>query len=226
MQNNIEISILGRNEIVREGLRRILTEQSFEVFSVARDPEQLRGENENRHEHCLFIVDSLCDSEGLETCRTLRSRYPESRVVMMAEDYRLDTISRAFDAGVDGCLEKAISCEPLASALNLIALGEKVVPSQIVDSLAHLRWQSSDSAWEANRASANLSDREIEILQCLVRGEANKVIARRLEITEATVKVHIKAILRKLHVLNRTQAAIWAVMHGIGDDEPMIAFCH
>jgi two-component system nitrate/nitrite response regulator NarL len=61
----------------------------------------------------------------------------------------------------------------------------------------------------------NLSDREIEILKCLVAGEANKVISRRLLITEATVKVHIKAILRKLHAINRTQAAIWAVVRGL-----------
>ena len=63
--------------------------------------------------------------------------------------------------------------------------------------------------------NTNLSDRETEILRQLVLGEANKVISRHLSISEATVKVHIKAILRKLRVLNRTQAAIWAINHGI-----------
>jgi two-component system nitrate/nitrite response regulator NarL len=60
-----------------------------------------------------------------------------------------------------------------------------------------------------------LTDREIEILGRLVHGDANKIISRRLQITEATVKVHVKAVLRKLKVMNRTQAAIWAVNHGL-----------
>ena len=64
-------------------------------------------------------------------------------------------------------------------------------------------------------ADVNLSEREIEILRCLILGYANKVISRRLDISEATVKVHVKAILRKLRVSNRTQAAIWAVKRGL-----------
>lgn len=225
MRENIQISILGRNEIVREGLRRILTEQSFNVQSVVPDPDELKHENTNSDDRCLFIVDSASDTDGLDACRKLRERFPDGRVVLMADDYKLDTIARAFDAGAHGYLVKAISCEPLAGALELVALGEKVVPTQIVESLAHLRWRPQSGDWESSKAAANLSDREIEILQCLVHGEANKIIARRLDITEATVKVHIKAILRKLHVLNRTQAAIWAVLRGLSDEEPAMASC-
>ncbi|RJF93639.1 response regulator transcription factor [Sphingomonas cavernae] len=226
MRDNIQVSILGRNEIVREGLRRILTEQSFNVLDVVQDAEQISSDNENGNQHCLFIVDSTSDKEGLDTCRKLRQRFPGCRVVIMADNYRLDAIARAFEAGADGYLVKAISCEPLAGALNLIALGEKVVPTQVVESLTNMHWQPASGDWEASRASVNISDREIEILQCLVCGEANKVIARRLDITEATVKVHIKAILRKLNVLNRTQAAIWAVMRGIGENDRQIASCN
>lgn len=64
-------------------------------------------------------------------------------------------------------------------------------------------------------ADVNLSDRELQVLQMLILGSANKVIGRELGICEATVKVHVKAALRKLHVSNRTQAAIWAVQHGL-----------
>src|SRR3546814_3750398 len=81
-------------------------------------------------------------------------------------------------------------------------------------------WRSAPGDWESGRIELNLSDREIEILRCLISGDANKIIARRLEITEATVKVHIKAILRKLRVMNRTQAAIWAVTRGLNQDQP------
>jgi two-component system nitrate/nitrite response regulator NarL len=73
---------------------------------------------------------------------------------------------------------------------------------------------SVDEDWHENISAAALSEREVEILWCLTLGMANKVVSRRLDISEATVKVHVKAILRKLKVANRTQAAIWAVKHG------------
>lgn len=218
MTKNIQVSILGDNEIVREGLRRILTEKSFNVTSVESDPEALSITSDETSDH-VIILDAESETEGLEASRILRERFPESRLVLLANDYQIDSIVRAFDAGVDGYLMKAISCEPLAGALKLVALGEKVFPTQMVDCLSSMYFQPAHGDWRVNGKSVNLSDREIEILRCLVRGEANKVIGRRLDITEATVKVHIKAILRKLRVTNRTQAAIWALSRGLSDEE-------
>jgi two-component system nitrate/nitrite response regulator NarL len=96
-----------------------------------------------------------------------------------------------------------------------VASGEKVLPSQLVK---HLPLRSAMSNAELNDGSElleTLSEREIETLRCLIMGYPNKVIAYRLDISEATVKVHVKAILRKLGVQNRTQAAIWAVNNGL-----------
>src|SRR3546814_6239761 len=133
----------------------------------------------------------------------------------MADDHDVARIVQAFDAGVDGYLEKSIPCEPLVGALKLISLGEKVLPSKLVDALSDPAWRAPQPSWEHDDAGHNLSDRELEILRCLISGDANKLMARRLNITEATVKVHIKAILRKLRVLNRTQAEIWALSRGL-----------
>src|SRR3546814_7849826 len=97
----------------------------------------------------------------------------------MADDYSIESVALAFSAGVDGYLVKAISCEPLGGALRLIALGEKVMPSQIIDTLTDPIWRSAPGDWESGRIELNLSDREIEILRCLISGDANKIIARR-----------------------------------------------
>lgn len=220
--DEIDVFIVGRNEIVREGLRRILAGQGFLVKAAVPDPVAL-GTAADSISPQLIIVDASSADEGISTCAHLRESFTTSRIVMMAEDYALETISRAFAVGVDGFLVKAISCEPLVGALKLIALGEKVLPSQTVNALVDPRYRPTSSNWEASRAGVNLSDREIEILSCLIRGDANKLISRRLTITEATVKVHIKAILRKLHVLNRTQAAIWAVNRGLYNSDSMIS---
>lgn len=218
--HEIDVFIVGRNEIVREGLRRILAGQGFIVKAAVPETDILRNALDDIGTPQLIIVDSTTIDEGIATCDQLRQTFAEARIVMMADDHSFESISRAFAVGVDGFLVKAISCEPLVGALKLIALGEKVLPSQTVSALVNPRFRPSNSNWEANRAGVNLSDREIQILSCLIRGDANKLISRRLSITEATVKVHIKAILRKLRVLNRTQAAIWAVNRGLYEMQP------
>lgn len=219
MMQDIRVSILGRNEIVREGLKRILTDQSFTVESAVADAAALIEMKDRIQVPHLIVVDAQADAESFDMCRLLHERFPTSHVVLMSDDYSIENISKAFNAGVDGYLVKAISCEPLGGALRLVALGEKVMPSQVIDSLIDPSWQSTSGNWESGKIELNLSDREIEILRCLISGDANKIIARRLDITEATVKVHIKAILRKLRVMNRTQAAIWAVKRGLNRED-------
>ncbi len=221
MLEDIRVCILGKNEIVREGLKRILIDQSFTVESTVSDSTAMVAATMDRPNPHLIIVDAHADNDSFDVCRLLHETFAGSHIVLMADDYSVESVAQAFNAGVDGYLVKAISCEPLGGALRLIALGEKVMPSQIVDALIDPVWRSAPGTWESGKLELNLSDREIEILRCLISGDANKIIARRLEITEATVKVHIKAILRKLRVLNRTQAAIWAVTRGLNQDEPV-----
>src|SRR3546814_2865264 len=118
---------------------------------------------------------------------------------------------RISDWSSDVCssdLVKEISCEPLISSLHWVALGEKVMPTQIARTVANGVAGFKRNNWRESIADVNWSEREVEILRCLILGYANKVISRRLDISEATVKVHVKAILRKLRVSNRTQAEI------------------
>jgi two-component system nitrate/nitrite response regulator NarL len=216
--NDFQISIVSKNEIVREGLRRILVDQSFTVHQAVGEVAELADDAPPPPGEELVLVDSNSFGEGIAICRQLRAKFMMMRIVLMADEYSIENVALAFNAGVDGYLIKAISCEPLGGALRLIAMGEKVFPSQIADSLLDPAWRTSLSSWRTGSEGHNLSAREVEILRCLVSGEANKVISRRLAITEATVKVHIKAILRKLRVTNRTQAAIWAVTRGLGKE--------
>lgn len=216
MTDKIEVSLLSRNEIAREGLRRILLSDQFDVRSSATDAASLAGpcpSEGNKRPH-IIIIDDAPDSDPIGSCRELSERYPNSRLVLLADDYEFDEVALAFGCGIDGYIVKEISCEPLIESLKLVALGEKVLPSQLARNLSFVSSGSAGEDWHDSVATAGLSEREVEILRCLTMGLANKVVSRRLSISEATVKVHVKAILRKLRVANRTQAAIWAIKHG------------
>jgi two-component system nitrate/nitrite response regulator NarL len=213
----LNIAIISQNEIEGEGLRRILTEQSFEVVGVHRDHLGLELESFDDPSGSipLVIIDANSEEDGLETCRYIHDRWPHCKIVIIAADCQSRAVAEAFHAGIDGYVGKHISCASLAEMLKLVALGEKMIPSQVIFDLASLKADGGLDEMKVSTGDANLSDREVEILKGLIRGEPNKVISRRLLITEATVKVHVKSILRKLGVMNRTQAAIWGMSHGL-----------
>lgn len=213
----VDVIIVGSNELFREGLRQILIAQDFRVVAaVAEYATALDAVGLEMPELIIVNPDSI--DEGISICTLLRGAFAQARIVMMAEPHDLATISRAFAAGADGYLSKTISCNSLVGALRLIMMGEKVVPSEALAELTSLCSQRPALDISAAGQDIGLTEREIEILGRLVHGEANKQISRKLQIAEATVKVHIKAVLRKLKVSNRTQAAIWAVNRGLVAD--------
>jgi two-component system nitrate/nitrite response regulator NarL len=214
MSESIQIALLSRNELAREGLRRILLARDFQVCTSTADPTALEFDEPTENQPQIIIVDKTAGSDALESCRELTQRYPKARVVLLADNFEIEEVALAFGSGIDGYFVKEISCEPLIESLRLVALGEKVLPSQLASNLGAVSLGSVAEDWHENVAAAGLSEREVEILWCLTLGMANKMVSRRLNISEATVKVHVKAILRKLKVANRTQAAIWAVKHG------------
>lgn len=215
MHTPTSVALLGHNSIVREGLRRILADENFEITQSVDDPLRLDDEAVGRD--ALIVVDGGLDHGSADCLRSLRSRFPQAKLVVLSDAFDFDAMVQAFGAGAHGYIVKEISCEPLIGSLRLVAMGEKVMPTHLVDVLpSHRSAYHRDDA-RKSLEGAKLSDREQLILSCLITGCPNKVISRRLLISEATVKVHIKAILRKLRVKNRTQAAIHGVIGGVGE---------
>jgi two-component system nitrate/nitrite response regulator NarL len=180
----------------------------------------------------LFVLDASLYSSGLrDGIASLRSRHSQARIVVLSDSFKLDDMKAAIQSGADGYCLATTGCEALIKYFDLVMLGEVIFPSAafleaVSSSGEAINLQRNASAAikvPSVPASAapgahdaplrTLSSREAEILQCLMHGAPNKVIARKLDVAEATVKVHIKAILRKIRVANRTQAAMWAVNH-------------
>jgi two-component system, NarL family, nitrate/nitrite response regulator NarL len=213
MSRDIEIALLSSNGILSEGLRHILGDHAITVGPVAQTSDQISfSDPASRDRKRIVIVDACNVDEHGQLYAELRERHPDAAVLVLADHFEFDSVVNAFRLGVDAYLTKSISSEPLIEILRLIALGQKVLPSEMANYLGD---RVCPMGLSMSLSEVNLSERELQVLQLLIAGGSNKVIARRLDICEATVKVHVKAALRKLQVSNRTQAAIWAVQRGL-----------
>lgn len=211
MQKLIKVALLSKDSIVLEGLRRILANKNFKVTqSVSDDTQLLEGQGND----LLIVVDGAVPTNNTDMIRTLRRRFPTVKLIVLSDGFKFEAMALAFRAGVHGYIPRDISSGSLVGSLRLIAMGEKVMPSCLVDALGRPDEYELDHARDLLE-TANLSAREREILRWLISGSPDKVISRQLAIAEATVKVHVKAILRKLKVQNRTQAAVRGMNGGL-----------
>lgn len=209
-----DVALLGGSSIVREGLRRLLSSRHRQVVVTGAALDELSPDMPDSECLLLLIEDQDKEWSGAAILQ-VRQLYPTARIAILANKFDFDAMLEAFRAGVEGYLINDLSCERLGGYLDLIALGEKIFPSQLAEKLIDQPTIGQEQPNAISVDCANLSAREMQILRRLIAGLPNKVISRQLSISEATVKVHVKAVLRKLRVSNRTQAAIWAAGQGL-----------
>ena len=220
--------------LVRDALLRILAKSRFRPVRIL---PTLDGGAENYLGSggiCIWLLGVReCASTTNELVRRVVAANPSVRPVILAESHTAQDIVLALEAGVFGFLSQNIPSKHLIKSLELVALGQTVIHPQfhpaafaqmVVQShpmrtpAAFLALPATKTPGTSNEGPADevvrgLSRRELIILRTLTEGASNKMIALKLVITESTVKVHMKAILRKLRLQNRTQAAIWARTH-------------
>ena len=222
MTRAIRAVLIDRNSLFREGLRRLLADTHFRVVRHAGTfDEFLDGRPEKVAPGLMLLSTGTDDLVTTSEVRRFKECYPGARVVVLSDLCSFGGVLSILEAGANGYLLKQVDHGTLTKSLDLVMLGETVLSSSVIDLFT--RQSMADSGQrllegparyagkpEQQSTLRKFSNREAEVLECLTRGEANKLIARKFDITEATVKVHIKAILRKIQVKNRTQAAIWA----------------
>lgn len=212
--------IVAPGRLAREGWARLFQGTPFDIVASVGGPGEIETAEADgtRLELVLFDLPAhLNDVRGI--VQKVRAAVPEARLVVLADQVPPEVLAQSFTAGADGFLNKDMSYEAMIESLRLVMLGEKVFPSRILADLVNGAGQGGPY-FARPGGRGNLSAREVEILRCLVTGHSNKMIGNRLNITETTVKVHLKSILRKIGAANRTQAAIWAFGRGFtGIDE-------
>lgn len=217
----IAVALICDSLLLRSGLQHILRNSPFAIANVApvTGPKRLQ--------YCvldtalLLIEASRNTSRVLEVVKQVREQSPDIRVVALADQFDLNFIMSGYEAGVNGFCSTASRPEILIRSLEVVMLGENLLPSEVLRSIMDAAPQKQQQPPQGNTAEPILPDlkahklsaREAQILGCLREGAPNKIIARQFDVTEATVKVHVKAILRKIGAINRTQAAMWASQH-------------
>ncbi|MFM2043199.1 MAG: hypothetical protein RLY86_1775 [Pseudomonadota bacterium] len=220
------IILIDSNTLSREGLRAIFGAGDFRVHAHAATLDEVLGAGPGSGAIGIILVDAAVLRNVGTDLPQLRTLHPGAHVVLLTDQVEMRDMADAIQAGADGILMKDISVEALAQSMRLVLAGEKVFPTRLASLLVGGRLPApmpDDRDRGLSRGPgrgdrSGLSRREMQILRHLVTGESNKSIAGSLNITEATVKVHLKTLLRKINASNRTQAAIWALNHGMGGD--------
>lgn len=214
---SISTCLIEKNVFFREGLKTLLAETDFRIEETYPDfSASSFGSHAESKAHLIILGAEDDDNDGAEmeeTIKSVKSALPESRIAVMTANENSNYIASAFAAGADGCLMRNISPPALIGSLNMIMMGEKICPAAMLKLI--VRRETEERKAGPGPAPGSLSLREIQVLKHIAVGKSNKEIAKTLCIAEATVKVHIKAVLRKLDLANRTQAAVWAVNNGL-----------
>ena len=155
--------------------------------------------------------------DGLAVLRQLRKNHPTLKVIMLTTSTNENDLVEALRSGARGYLLKDIEPDQLVIALRDVLAGHTAVAPELTPVLARfVRGENGDlNEGKSDNPFSELTPREYEILTLLAEGQSNKVIARNLGISDGTVKLHVKAILRKLNVSSRITAAVMAVEHGV-----------
>jgi two-component system nitrate/nitrite response regulator NarL len=215
----MRVLLIDDHALVRRGIEQLLQSRGVQVVaSVSSGEEGVRRARELSADIILLDV-RMPGMSGIETLKTLRASGVSTPVVMLTMSREDADLSAALRSGAQGYLLKDIEPEELMPALEAALRGDNVVAPEMVGSLARLVRSDAGTKRQPPRLAApfaELTPRELEILECVADGSSNKLIARALDITEGTVKLHVKSILRKLGMRSRVEAAVMAVEHGLG----------
>jgi two-component system nitrate/nitrite response regulator NarL len=215
----MRVLLIDDHALVRKGIEELLQSRGVQVVaSVSSGEEGVRRVLELTPDIVLLDV-KMPGMNGIETLSNLRARGVRIPVLMLTMSSEDADLSAALRAGAQGYLLKDMEPEELVPALEAALQGDDVVAKELLGTLARIVRSEAGAGEKALRRCApfvELTPRELEVLEHVAKGLSNKVIARALEITDGTVKLHVKAILRKLEVRSRVEAAVIAVENGLG----------
>ena len=220
--NKIRVLIADDHQVVREGLSAVLKiKEDIEVVGLAKDGLDAVEKARQLLPDVVLMDISMPRMNGVEATREIKRENPHIGVVVLTmydeEDYIFDLVK----AGATGYLLKDADSAQIAKAIRAVAHGESLIhPTVASKILTEFSLLAQGKGRKPGRLEHDLTDREITVLRLVAEGKTNKEIANDLDLSEKTVKNHVRNIFHKLHVYDRTQAAIHAIRKGIIELDP------
>jgi len=205
------VMLVDDHPLLRKGLRQLLAfETEFDVVAEAGSGAEALATAPELDPDLIILDLNMQGMDGLETLKRLRDEGVTSRIVMLTVSDSNEDVIKAIGLGADGYLLKDSDPDELLEQIKKAASGKMVLSDAVNAALATaIRRPADKPAADIN----SLTNREYEILSLIAKGQSNKLIARELDISDGTVKVHVKHLLKKLNLRSRVEAAVWMVNH-------------
>ena len=212
---SMRVIMIDDHALFRVGLQGLLEQRGIEVIAATAEGSEGIQLAEDMKPDIILLDLRMPDMSGLEVLQKIKEKGINIPVVILTTSNEEQDLGEALRNGAQGYLLKDMEPDELVSALRDIEKGKNVIARELTDVLA--RMVQGDPIEEKKKETpfSALTPRELEILCLLADGQSNKVIARNLGISDGTVKLHVKAILRKLEVHSRVEAAVIAVEQGL-----------
>ncbi|MFJ1747037.1 response regulator [Streptomyces sp. NPDC088116] len=209
----IHVLLVDDHQVVRRGLRTFLEIQDdIKVVGEASDGAEGVARAEELRPDVVLMDIKMPGMDGIEALRKLRGLDNPARVLIVTSFTEQRTVVPALRAGASGYVYKDVDPEALAGAIRSVHAGHVLLQPEVAGALL-----AQDDPNSGQGRGTSLTEREREVLGLIADGRSNREIARALVLSEKTVKTHVSNILMKLDLSDRTQAALWAVRHGLTD---------
>lgn len=216
MTQNIRILIVDDHDIVREGQRALIeSEPGMELVGEAKDGIEAVDLTDRLQPDVILMDLHMPKKDGIEAITEIKGENPEARILVLTSFNEDENVYAAIRAGAMGYLLKDSSPQKILKSIRKVYQGETSIGPRIAQKLMREIQRTSDSP----PTEEPLTIREVEVIKLIADGLSNQEIAEKLVISERTARTHITHILGKLHLANRTQAAIYALREGLADLE-------
>ncbi|GGW95018.1 response regulator [Streptomyces chryseus] len=210
-KNGIRVLLVDDHQVVRRGLRTFLEVQDdIEVVGEAADGAEGVARAEELRPDVVLMDIKMPGTDGIDALRKLRELANPARVLIVTSFTEQRTVVPALRAGASGYVYKDVDPDALAGAIRSVHAGHVLLQPEVAGALL-----AQEEGNGGTGRGSTLTEREREVLTLIADGRSNREIARALVLSEKTVKTHVSNILMKLDLSDRTQAALWAVRHGI-----------
>ena len=213
----IRVAVVDDHPVVRQGLRSFLEARGFDVVGEAASGEEAVRLVAERRPDVLLTDLVMPGVDGVEAIRRIRAAGHDVGIIVLTSFSGADQVIPAIQAGADGYLLKDAGPATLGDAIRAVHRGEPMLAPEAAAAVMSNVANGGDPPPPSNPDLDRLTAREREVLAALGRGLSNRQLADELFISEKTVKTHVSSVLSKLHLTDRTQAALYAVRVGLAD---------